>query len=177
MPASLIITIIGPDRPGLVESLSRAVSEHDGNWTSSRMARLAGQFAGILHVTLPNDSAEPLRNALESLAGDDLRVVIARGAGDATEAGREADLTLKLDLVGQDRPGIVREISRALAGHGINVEELATECESAPWSGETLFRTQATLAAPADADLDALRGDLEAIAHDLMVEISLDRPA
>ena len=176
MPASLVITVIGPDRPGLVESISRTVNEHGGNWTRSRMAHLGGQFAGMLQVSLPEDSADALRNALESLADESLQVVIARDADTAPEVGA-GRVALKLELVGQDRTGIVREISRILSSHEINVEELSTECESAPWSGEILFRTEASLSAPESADLDALRQDLEAIAHDLMVEISLLRPA
>lgn len=177
MTSSLVITVIGPDRPGLVETLSRTVSEHGGNWTRSRMAHLAGQFAGILHVTVPADAADGLKGALDSLSGNGLVVAIAREDAIAgAESPAAAGLGLKLDLVGQDRPGIVREISRALATRGVNVEELATECESAPWSGESLFKAQISLHAPADIDLDSLRRDLEAIAQDLMVDISLVRP-
>jgi len=138
------------------------------------MAHLAGQFAGILHVTIDPQAADDLKAALEQLAGESLSVTIARD--DVAPVVPSPGLALKLDLIGQDRPGIVREISRALAARGVNVEELATECESAPWSGETLFKAQATLQAPADTDLDTLRQDLEAIAQDLMVEISLVRP-
>ena len=176
MSSSLVITVIGPDRPGLVESLSRAINENGGNWARSRMAHLAGQFAGILHVTIDPAAADQLKVALERLAGETLSVTIAKddSSGDGSAPSKGA--TLRLDLVGQDRAGIVREISRALAAKGVNVEELATECESAPWSGETLFKAQATLQAPAGIDLDSLREDLEAIAHDLMVDISLVRP-
>lgn len=176
MPATLVVTVIGPDRPGLVESISRTVNEHGGNWTRSRMAHLGGQFAGMLQVTLPDEDADALKEALESLADESLQVVIARDANSESAAGADT-IALTLELVGQDRTGIVREISRILSAHGINVEELSTECESAPWSGETLFRTEANLTAPKSADLDALQQDLEAIAHDLMVEISLLRPA
>ena len=175
MQSSLVITIIGPDRPGLVETLSLAVSDHGGNWTQSRMAHLAGQFAGILHVTVPEDSAEDFREALDRLcdSGDLQITVVKEAVGRAAKAG---GIALNLELVGQDRIGIVKEISRALASHGINVEELETECESAPWSGEMLFKAHASLFAPAGVDTDELQRDLEAIAHDLMVEVSLVRP-
>ncbi|MCB1237260.1 MAG: ACT domain-containing protein [Verrucomicrobiae bacterium] len=173
MQKNLVLTVIGPDRPGLVESLSRLVGEHGGNWTQSRMAHLAGQFAGILQIALPAEAVPGLRAALE--ASGELRVLIAEDEGDsvARETGR--GLALKLDLVGQDRPGIVREISRILTAHGVNVEKLSTGCESAPWSGETLFRARATLQAPPDADIDALRTAIEAIAQDLMVDVTLAR--
>ncbi len=174
MPLSLVITVIGPDRPGLVESLSRVINEHGGNWTHSRMAHLGGQFAGMLLVTLDEDLAPALRSALDQLTGEALHITVAEDRPPTGDNSGDAPLTLKLDLVGQDRPGIVREISRILAAHGLNVEELATECESAPWSGELLFKTRATLSASPTADLDALRRDLESIAHDLMVEITLD---
>ncbi|MCB1230440.1 MAG: glycine cleavage system protein R [Verrucomicrobiae bacterium] len=177
MPATLVITVIGPDRPGLVESLARTINEHGGNWTRSRMAHLGGQFAGMLQVTIGgNDEAENLKTALEASVGDALQVMVTREESAAAAPASGKNL-LKLELIGQDRTGIVREISRILAAHQINVEELTTECESAPWSGEILFKTQASLTAPTSADLDALREDLEAIAHDLMVEISLVRPA
>jgi glycine cleavage system regulatory protein len=172
MQTSLVITVIGPDRPGLVESLSSAINDHGGNWTESRMAHLAGQFAGILHVQMATESAGALQAALESLSTNGLKVVVAT---DTSAAVPTDGLTLKLDLVGQDRPGIVKEISHALAERGVNVEELETECESAPMSGEILFKANATLRAPADVDIDALQTDLEAIAQDLMVELHLDR--
>ena len=78
-----------------------------------------------------------------------------------------------LGFVGQDRPGIVRQISHALARHGVNVEELSTECASAPMSGETLFKAQARLFVPPDCDLTVLRRELEKIAADLVVDVSL----
>ena len=175
MQNSLVITIIGPDRPGLVETLSKAVTDHGGNWTQSRMAHLAGQFAGILHVTVPADTASGFRETLQQLSDSgDLQITVAEESGKAED--RPGGITLNLELVGQDRTGIVKEISSALASHGINVEELATECESAPWSGEMLFKAHASLAAPSGIDVDELQRDLEAIAHDLMVEVSLVRP-
>jgi glycine cleavage system regulatory protein len=175
MQSSLVITIIGPDRPGLVETLSKAVTEHGGNWTQSRMAHLAGQFAGILHVILPTDCAPAFRETLDRLCDSgDLQITVAEETGGTAE--RKGAIALNLELVGQDRTGIVKEISHALASHGINVEELSTECESAPWSGEMLFKAHASLAAPEGIDVDELQRDLEAIAHDLMVEVNLVRP-
>lgn len=177
MPTSLVITVIGPDRPGLVESLSRVINKHGGNWTRSRMAHLSGQFAGMLHVSLENEEVGNLKSALEDFTDQGLQVVLAEESAALPEETEADTVSLHLNLVGQDRRGIVREISRIFSGHGINVEELATEVESAPWSGEALFKADATLAAPGDTDLDQLRDDLESLAHDLMVEISLVRPA
>jgi len=166
---SLVVTLIGKDRPGLVEAVSAAVEEHGGNWVESRMSRLAGQFAGILRASVPASQANALSEALEALRSDGLRVVIERGIEETIEEGH----LILLELVGSDRPGIVHKISEALAARGVNVDELNTECEGAPWSGGTLFTAMARLRAPRSLDLHQLRESLEAIAGDLMVDISI----
>ena len=165
----LVLTLIGPDRPGLVESLAKRVADHGGNWLESRMAHLAGQFAGILRVEVPPDRVEALRAALAELESEGLRVASESGAAPA-----EADLrAMELELLGQDHPGIVRKVSEILVGHGVNIEELVTDHVSAPMAGGSLFRAKARLHVPADADADRLREDVEKIADDLMVDLSL----
>jgi glycine cleavage system regulatory protein len=165
----LVLTLIGPDRPGLVESVARRVADHGGNWLESRMARLAGQFAGILRVEVLPERVAGLQAALAELREDGLRVVAESGA-----VADSADLrAMELRLLGQDHPGIVRDVSRVLLRHGVNIEELATDQESAPMAGEHLFRTTARLQVPAEASADRLREDLEKIADDLMVDLSL----
>ena len=166
---SLVVTVIGKDRPGLVESVSAVVEEHGGSWVESRMSRLAGEFAGILRVSVPADRADGLTKALGGLRSDGLRVMVERGFEEAVEEGH----VILLELIGSDRPGIVHKISEALAARGVNVDELNTECEGAPWSGGTLFKAMARLRAPKALDLDQLRESLEAIAGDLMVDITI----
>jgi len=168
---SLVLTIIGPDRPGLVESVARAVSDHDGNWVESRMARLAGQFAGVLRVDVPAGRADALERALGALDAQGLEVVVSRGPAAAAAPPLRR---VRLELLGHDRPGIVRQISASLAAHGVNVSELWTECRSAPMSGEMLFAARVELEMDPDRSLDELRQTLERIAHDLMVDITLD---
>ncbi|MGB5415817.1 MAG: ACT domain-containing protein, partial [Polyangiales bacterium] len=142
---------------------------HGGSWVESRMSRLAGEFAGILRVSVPAAQADALAGALEALRADGLRVVVERGFEETGEEGH----VIVLELIGSDRPGIVHKISEALAARGVNVDELNTECEGAPWSGDTLFKAMARLRAPKGLDLDQLRESLEAIAADLMVDISI----
>lgn len=169
MTASLVLTLIGPDRPGLVEALSRTVADHGANWLESRMAHLAGHFAGMVRVSVPADRADALAAALRSLEG--LKVLVET----ASAAPPDQAPAITLELLGQDRPGIVREVSHALATRGVNVEELETECESAPMSGETLFRARARLRLPPDLGVEALREALEKLADELMVDVVLDR--
>jgi glycine cleavage system regulatory protein len=165
----LVLTLIGPDRPGVVESLAARVTAHGGNWLESRMAHLGGQFAGILRVEVPTEKIPALQESLAELETQGLRVVAQSGAAPAAEGVQ----TLELQAVGQDHPGIVRDISQVLLRHGVNIEELTTDNVSAPMAGGQLFSARARLHVPSGADTDALRQDLEKIADDLMVDLTL----
>jgi glycine cleavage system regulatory protein len=165
------MTVIGEDRPGLVESVASLVAEHGGNWLESRMSRLGGQFAGIVHVEVPAEKEKPLTGALQNLATRGLSVVVH---SDRASVAAVSGPTSLLEIVGQDRPGIVQQISHALASFGVNVEELTTECASAAMSGETLFKARAKLSIPSSCNVAELQGKLEKIAADLIVDISLE---
>jgi glycine cleavage system regulatory protein len=167
MTTYLVLTAIGNDKPGLVQSLARVIAEHEGNWLESSMSQLAGKFAGILRVSVSDQQADALIKALDDLSGQ-LKLVIERVDD---ELPVEPPLTVSLSLVGNDRPGIIREISHALAGLAVNVEQLNTECAPAPMSGDALFRARATLRVPSGIDLDTLQEELEKLADDLIVEI------
>jgi glycine cleavage system regulatory protein len=174
MSTTLILTVIGNDRPGLVESIAAVVAAHGGNWLESRMARLGGQFAGIVRIEVPREREVALRDALRAGAARGLSVTVA--AGEATPVGLPGEagtLRARLELVGQDRPGIVRQVTAVLAAHGANVEDFVSGTESAPMSGDRLFRATALVALAPRADHAALRRALEEIAGDLMVDVDL----
>ena len=169
MQHRLVMTIIGPDRPGLVDSVASLVAEHGGNWLESRMSRLGGQFAGILRVEVPEEQHQSLASSLEALKSRGLTVIVHPDRPAQTPTG--AQLTL-LEIMGQDRPGIVREISHALASYGVNVEELHTECASAAMSGESIFKARAKLSIPDSCNVAEVRRRLERVAEDLIVDIN-----
>ena len=168
---ALTLTLIGRDRPGLVRALSEKIAAVGGNWLESRMARLAGQFAGILQVDVPAAEVERLIADLQALEQEGLRATIVQGLGDEAPAHHQ---TLLLELVGQDRPGIVREIAQALAGRRVNIEELTTRVVSGSFSGESLFEAEARLRVPADVPPEEVRHLLETLANELMVDITLE---
>jgi len=169
MKSSLVLTVIGDDKPGIVEQLSDHVLAAGANWEESRMARLAGKFAGLLRISVDAANADALAARLTSDVGG-LKIVVQRSADTLAGAFR----TIHLDLLGHDRPGIVRTISGALAQHDINIEELETETTNAPMSGDVLFRARATLRIPPTITLERLRGVLEALTGELMVDLSLE---
>ncbi len=225
MQVQLVMTVIGKDRTGLVESVARLVADHGGNWLESRMCRLGGEFAGILRVHVPTERRAALEAALSKLTG--LAIVVrsdesanhgvavreprkaavptarsggvppvegTRGETPRKLAGEDAHATpitperpalptdsagepqlASLEVVGHDRPGIVREITSALAAQRVNVEELATECVSAPMSGEPLFQARAKLLLPAGVTVGSLRQSLERAAAEIGVEFTITR--
>jgi glycine cleavage system regulatory protein len=170
---SLVLTLLGPDRPGIVESVADVIAAHGGNWLESRMAHLAGKFAGVLRADVPPEQVSAVIQALDGLQTRGLKIVaeVSQGMRDAAD-----QRAMDLELVGLDRPGLVREISQLLAQQGVNVEELTTDRSSAPMSGEMLFRARARVHLPAQADLPRLRAGLERLANDLVVEIRLAEP-
>jgi glycine cleavage system regulatory protein len=169
----LVMTIIGADRPGLVQLVASRVAEHGGNWLESRMCNLGGQFAGIARVEVPAERVPELRKVLQKLEAEGLRVTVDAGGGPAPAA---RGVAATLEVVGHDRPGILRSVTQVLATHGVNVEELSSECSSAPMGGGNLFQARVRVLVPPAVKLEAIRADLEKIAADLMVDFTL-RPA
>ena len=174
MTTSLVVTAIGPDRPGIVNLLSDVAQRYGANWAGSRMANLAGQFAGMVHFEVADEKAEALAKALGELETSGLRVVIARSGAGAPPAARRK---VRLELVGHDRPGIIRDLSGNLARRGVSIEELDTHVASAAMSGEHLFKVRALLAVPADLPDAELRRGLESLANEMMVDLELGEQA
>jgi glycine cleavage system regulatory protein len=170
--ATLVLTVIGDDRSGLVSALSGVIADHGGSWERSQMARLAGKFAGIVLVAVPDASAEALIAALGPLGAQGLLDVTVERGADGPAAS--SDLTrLTLELVGADRPGIVHDISQALAARAVSIEELHTATREAPMVGGMLFEATATLLAPPSVPVAELQAVLEELANELMVDIAL----
>jgi len=166
MSAFLIISIMANDRPGLVGTLSRIVKDHEGNWLESRMSHLAGKFAGIVQVQVSNAHKDALKSALSELKSEGWFVTI-----EDSESSLQTQANAKISIVGNDRPGIVKDVSQALAKLDVNVLELNTRFESAAMTAEALFKTRADVHTPEGIDLDAVRDALEDISNELMVEI------
>ncbi|HXG48216.1 MAG TPA: ACT domain-containing protein [Methylomirabilota bacterium] len=172
MHTLIVMTVLGADRPGLVESISELVEAHEGNWLESRLVRLGGQFAGVVRAQLPQARLGGFKAALALLEKQGLSIVTHAEADAALPGAGEL---ARLEIVGHDRPGIVRQIAHVLAAHQVNVEELQSECVSAPMTGEVLFKAAARLRLPAQCDLARLRGELERIAADLLVDLTFER--
>lgn len=171
MNNSIVLTVIADDQPGVIQTVSGVVTEFGGNWTQSSMSSLAGQFAGILLVSVPAENTDACVEKLHALESSGLRVI--------AHVSHEADVSedtheYTLELVGNDRLGIVHDITTLLTRHKVNVHNLETIVESASMAGGKLFRASAKLVVPRSADIDMLESEIEELANDLMVDITLD---
>lgn len=167
--ATFILTLVGDDRPGLVSTVSAPISAHGASWERSQLSRLAGKFAGIVLVSVPDQSYDALVADLVGLDAQGLQVTTERTDQPAAPESQR----LQLELLGADHPGIVAEISASLAERQISIEELVTDVRDAPMAGGTLFEATAVLLAPPATSTDELRSVLEGLADELMVEIRL----
>jgi glycine cleavage system regulatory protein len=163
----LILTLIGNDRPGLTEAVASAVADAGGNWLESQLARLGGQFVGAVLVDMAAGRVDALRAAVADVATG-LKVAVVE-AGSTGPAG----IPLTLQLVGTDRPGIVREVSAALAALAVNIDGLDSEIESSAWSGAPLFKARLQLALPDGVTPAMVQDALEGISGEIMVDLTM----
>jgi glycine cleavage system regulatory protein len=166
--SQLVITIVGEDHPGIVETLAGLVVENGGNWLSSSMSNLAGQFAGIIEVTVDADQQDTLAAAISALPGLQVHSVVASGS---VEVGKYP--MADLEAVGSDHPGIVHRLTAVLEKAGVNLLQFASWTEPAPNSGEEIFRVATEFELPPSVDLEALKAQLEEVAEDLAVDIEM----
>lgn len=170
MVTTVILTLFGADRPGLVEAVSACAAKHGANWLESRMLHLGGCFTGIARLEVDETDRSDLLEAMKSLSEHGLQVVVHDAGAGLPGAATGAAATI--EIVGHDRPGIVREIARALSARAVNVEELSTERSSAPMTGELIFTARAEVRLPPGLRAEDVRRELEGIASDLMVDLN-----
>jgi glycine cleavage system regulatory protein len=167
---TLVLTVVGADRAGLVAAVADVVDAHGGNWETSRLAELSGAFAGIIEVSVPPERLDELRNALAGLEG---LLAVAMHTGDATTDADDARL-FAFRVLGNDHPGIVREISSALSAQGLSIERMSSETYDAAMAGGRLFEATIAARVPASVDVDAVRRVLEELATEIQVDVTLE---
>lgn len=167
----MVLTLIGDDKPGLVNAASAAVAAHGGTWLESRLARLAGKFAGIVHIAAPDDRSDELAQALRALESAGLKVTVERGAAQAAPSAHGRHL--EIELVGHDRPGIVRDLTQTLKSLGANIEEFSSGVESGAFTGVDMFRANIRVGLPDALSLGEVKRTLERLAGEIMVDLTL----
>ncbi|MEO5881252.1 MAG: formyltransferase family protein [Caldimonas sp.] len=167
---SLVVTVMGPDRPGIVSLLSDRAQRFGANWAASRLSRLAGEFAGMVHFELPPESADAFAASLQGLESSGLKLVVAKSDASQAPAGMRG---VELELVGGDRVGIVSKLTRILAESGVSIEHIHTESVGISPAAPKTFKVAAHLLVPNSLSSDELRGRLDAVASEMMLDIAL----
>jgi glycine cleavage system regulatory protein len=168
MKTQVILSLVGSDRPGLTQAVAEAVLNAGGNWLESHLSRLAGKYVGSVLVELDGASLQSLYAAVAAVDAAGLRVVIVPSGADTPLSGN----TLHLEVVGNDRRGIVHEVTAALADLDVNVEDLSTRLENSSWSGGRLFRMSGRITIPEGISVDVVRGGLEDLSGEIMVDLT-----
>lgn len=170
MQVPLIITILAADRPGLISSISEILEDHKGNWTESRMAHLAGKFTGLLQVSVDESNLESLKSELDKIQTNDLKILVEKAEATKKPAPTK---TLNIEILCQDRIGIINDVTEELAKLDVNIEELDSSVKEASMSGGMLFSAELTLGLPEGIDADAVEDCLEKLSDQLMIDINL----
>ncbi len=174
MKTQLIMTITCPDQPGIVERITAALQPYAANWEESQMARLGGDFAGIVKISVATEQADDLVAALESLGDAQTTVTIKKTAAEETDVTTgPREVMCDLALQGADHEGIVHKVAAYLAQRGINVEAMETKVVPAPMSAAPLFQMRAHVKVPPNIRVEQLRTDLVQIGDELGVDIQL----
>lgn len=171
MKNALVLTVIGPDHPGIVDDMSAVIEDNGGNWLESRMCNLAGQFAGVVLIECPSGNCAKMRQALETLDSGGLDIQVTAGEQSPESNHRE---NIELEISGPDHPGIVHDISHFLAGRDINIIEMASHCEEGAMSGGYIFHSKIIASIPRTLQVDAVENSLDDLAGSLNVDITLD---
>jgi len=171
MKTTLILSVIGADRPGIVDDLSSVIIDNGGNWLESRMCNLAGQFAGVLLVECVAEKQEGLKSALRNLGNDGLQIQMTQGGKGQQANARD---TIELEIAGPDHPGIVHDISHFLAERDISIFDMVSHCEEGAMSGGYVFHSHISATIPKSHEIADVEDLLDDLADSLNVEITLD---
>ncbi len=169
MQETLIITILGPDETGLVKSISQKLEEFQGNWTESRMIHLAGQFAGLIQVSISSDKVKALTKSLQNLQSNSFKISIERGKKHRNNTPIHI---MDIELLGQDRAGIVQDITKQLDTLNVNIEEFESEIKEASMAGGMLFSAKLKLGLPENVSEESVQKSLESMSDQFMVDIN-----
>lgn len=167
--AQLVLTVVGDDRVGLVGALAQKVADAGGNWEQSELAELAGAFAGIVLVTVPDERTVEFTASLQTLDG---LLKVAAHSRPRTEDATDAH-TLAFTVLGNDRPGIVRDVTAAIAAHALSIDAFRSRTLAAPMAGGTLFEATVEVSVPNGVDAGAITRALEDLAGEIQVDLTL----
>jgi len=172
MRSNFVLTLTGPDRIGIVDNVTRLLLDHGGNVETSRMARLGGEFAILMLVSMPAEQFAGLEKDLEGLTVQGYKVTTTQAEQTYAEA-HPGWLPYRVEVHGADHEGIIQEVAHYLSQRGINIESMDSETTPAPISGIPLFTMTAHIVVPPSLSGQGWEAGIEDLAHHLNLEIRL----
>ena len=171
MDHTLVLTAMGSDRQGILAKISDTIDNHGGSWFESKVARFAGQFTGILKFDCPDEHHDELLAALELIDG--IKVQLVR---DYVDVPDRVTKNFAFEIIGNHRPGIMKQVATAISKVGANIHEFITERDSCPQAGHILFRAVGSVEVVEDFNITTISDVLHDIGADLSVKITPTSP-
>jgi len=171
MKTYMILSLVGKDRPGIVEEISTFLLAHEGNIEDSRMAAMGGRFSVMTLFSCPSGKVELIRKDMAELAKLGFEASL-HGADDPSLMPRHPELPLKMEVIAMDHPGIVQRVVSILHRHNVNIQSLETRVSSAPLSGAPLFDLLLQAAVPAEESIAKIKSELSALAAEMNLDLS-----
>ncbi len=172
MRINIVFTLTGTDRTGIVEGITKMMLDLGGNVETSRMARLGGEFAVLMLVSLSEDLLPKLEKSIRGLENQGFSVTTSR-TGQTYAESHAGWIPYKIEVYGADHEGIIHEVARTLSTHGINIESMDTSSTRAPNSGAPLFSMSALVVVPPDLPGRKWKGSLEDVGLRENVDIAV----
>lgn len=168
----LVISAQGKDRPGIVNTLSKAALDSGCNITNSRMAVLGGEFALILLINGGDEAIATMQRRLPALEEELHLSITAKPT--TPRVAEQRWLPYRVEVVAMDHPGIVHPITEFFSKQNINIEELETQTYAAPHTGTTMFSLSMTVAVPDAASISSLRETFIDFCDELNLDASFE---
>lgn len=168
----MVLTAVGHDRPGLVQRIAALIHTEGGNLEDSRMAILGGEFALILLFSGAPSVIEAITSK-HSVLGEELGLTMSLRST-VSQRSRGDYLPYRLKVVGEDRPGIVVQVTEVLTHMQINVAALDSNVSHAAHSGTPMFQLQARLEVPSRTAFASLRGGLTRLCDQENLDFTLE---
>ena len=168
MKKNIILSVIGPDKSGIVSDISKFVKAYSGNIEKSRMVRLEDYFTIMVQINIQKDKIKNLEQDLTNYSNYTFSIHSLESANN-----NENEDIHTVYLKGIDSEGIVYKITNEFAKLNINIEELETNLENAPMSGLSLFSLKAKIS-HARLNLEALKKTMDKLAAELDVNINIE---
>lgn len=172
MQRNFVLTLTGPDRIGIVDEVTGLLLERGGNVETSRMARLGGEFAVLMLVSMPADRFSGLDAGFRGLTERGYKVTTTPAEGTYAEA-HSGWLHYRIEVHGADHEGIIHEVAHYLSKQGISIETVDSDCTPAPTSGVPLFDMTARIVVPPELSGRGWEAGLEEIGGRMNLDIAV----